>query len=98
LGIADVLAPKSVLVKGGLAAETLVDGRAAVALQQISEILGVPGVTLLGPLPAAIQTYTTCSGALAADTYQSIAAQAFLATMTRPAAGEVMRARGMNEP
>ncbi len=49
LGIADAMAPKSVLVKGGLAAEALLDGRADVAVQQISEIIAVPGVTLVGP-------------------------------------------------
>ncbi|MFL5256402.1 MAG: molybdate ABC transporter substrate-binding protein [Rhodopila sp.] len=98
LGIADAVAAKSVLVKGGLAAETLVDGRAALALQQISEILAVPGVTLVGPLPDAVQRYTTYSGAIGADTQQAEAARAFLATMTGPAARATMKARGMNEP
>ena len=56
LGIADAMAPKSVLVKGGLAAEALLDGRADIVVHQISEILAVPGVSLVGPLPAEIQT------------------------------------------
>ncbi len=98
LGIADALAPKSVLVKGGLVAETLLDGRATLALQQISEILSVPGVTLVGPLPAPVQAYTTYSGALAADSRHADAGRRFLATMTGTSARAAARAHGMNEP
>ncbi|WP_428486938.1 molybdate ABC transporter substrate-binding protein [Rhodopila sp.] len=98
MGIADAMAPKSVLVKGGLAADTLLDGRADLALQQISEIIAVPGVTLVGPLPAAIQSQTTYAGAIAADSAQPEVAQAFLATMADPVVRPVLAAKGMTPP
>lgn len=98
LGIADALAPKSVLVRGGFAAEAVADGRASMALQQISEILGMHDVTLVGPLPDSIQLYTTYTGAVSAGTAQGAAARAFLSTMASPAAKSVIAARGMTDP
>ncbi len=55
LGIADRIKPKAVLVPGGLVAERLVNDQADIALHQISEILAVPGATLVGPIPREIQ-------------------------------------------
>jgi len=98
MGIADAMAPKSVLVNGGLAAATLLDGQADLALQQISEIIAIPGVTLVGPLPTEIQTETTYAGAIAAGSSKTDAAQAFLAAMADPAARPVLTAKGMTPP
>lgn len=98
MGIADVMAPKSVLVKGGLAAKAVSDGRADIVLQQISEIIAVPGVTLVGPLPPAIQNLTTYSGAIAAGSTVPDAARAFLAAMAGSAARPVLQAKGMTPP
>ncbi len=79
MGIAAQLRPKAVLVPGGLVAQRLLSGEADPALRQISEILAVPGTTLVGPMPAAIQNHTAHAGALAANTAQSEGAAALLA-------------------
>ncbi len=97
LGIAQSLAGKTVLVNGGLAAKAVQDGQADIVLQQISEIVGVPGITLLGPLPEPIQMMTTYSGALSAAA-RSDAARAFLAAMTGPQARAVIASKGMDAP
>ena len=47
---------KSVLVNGGLAAETVARGEAEIALQQASELRLVPGVQFAGLLPEASRT------------------------------------------
>src|SRR5919205_1740046 len=57
LGIADAIKPKAVLVPGGLVAERVANGEAEIGVHQISEILAVKGVSLVGPLPPAIQDY-----------------------------------------
>ena len=98
LGIADAMAAKSVLVKGGLAAEALLDDRADIVVQQISEIMAVPGVTLVGPVPAEIQRQTVYAGAIAAASSAPDAARAFLATLAGPAAAPVLAAKGMSPP
>ena len=98
LGIADAMAPKSVLVKDGLAATAVADGRADIVLQQVSEVIAVPGVTLVGQLPAAIQNLTTYSGAVAAGSTAPDAARAFLAAMAGSAARPVLEAKGLTPP
>jgi molybdate transport system substrate-binding protein len=98
LGIADAMAPKSVLVNGGLAAEAVTDGRAAIVVHQISEIISVPGVTLVGPLPPEIQSETVYAGAIASNAAVPDTARAFLAALTDPAAHAVLIEKGMAPP
>jgi molybdate transport system substrate-binding protein len=98
LGIADAMAPKSVLVNGGLAADAVADGRATIVVHQISEIISVPGVTLVGPLPAEIQSETIYAGAISSKSAVPDAAAAFLATLTSPAAHAVLIEKGMMPP
>jgi molybdate transport system substrate-binding protein len=98
LGIAEAMAPKSVLIKGGLAATAVADGRADVVVQQISEVLAVPGVTLVGPLPPEIQNLTVYAGAIAAGSAVPDAAKAFLATLAGPEARSVLATKGMAPP
>src|SRR6266567_389686 len=64
LGIADAVKDKTVLWPGGYAAEAIVKGQAELCVHQISEILPVKGVTLVGPLPRELQKITTYSVAL----------------------------------
>lgn len=98
LGIAAQVAPKAVLVKGGYSAARIVSGEADIAIQQISEILPVTGVTLVGPLPEEIQNYTSYTGGVSTTSSHAAAAQAFLSSMSNAAALETIRAKGMAAP
>lgn len=95
LGISEAVRTKAVLVPGGLVAEKLVSGEADLAIHQISEILPVAGAQLVGPLPEAIQNYTTYAGAVNARTGYPQAAQAFLAALSGSEAAQTLRAKGM---
>jgi len=95
LGIADRIRPKAVLVPGGLVAERLVDGQADIALHQISEILAVPGATLVGPIPREIQNYTVYAGALSTTARDATAARALLAALKGPGAEAILKDKGM---
>ena len=98
MGIAAQIAPKAVLVPGGLVAQRLVSGEADLAVHQISEILAVPGVTLVGAIPADVQNYTVYAAAVSAQSTQSAAAQQLLTLL----AGAQVRAQlaplGMEAP
>jgi molybdate transport system substrate-binding protein len=96
LGIADAMARKSVLVHGGLAAEAVIDGRADIVIQQISEIMAVPGIKFVGPLPDAIQMRTVYAGAIAAASVHQAASRAFLVSIRQ--ARDVMTQKGLTPP
>ena len=97
-GMAEQITAKAVLVPGGTVATRLVTGEADLAIHQISEILVVPGVTLVGPLPAEVQNYTVYSGAPALATRDAAATQALLAWLGSDAARAVLAAKGMLPP
>lgn len=95
LGIRDEIRAKSVLVKGGYSADRVAGGEADLAIQQISELLPVKGTTLVGPLPAPIQSYTTYSAAPAAATTHAEAARALIALLHSQDSNEAIAAAGM---
>ena len=95
LGIADQIRPKAKLKKGGLVAEWVADGTAELGIHQISEIVAVKDVTLVGPLPKDIQNTTTYAVALGAAAKNKDAAAAFIKTLSGPTAATVLKAKGM---
>src|SRR5713226_8624038 len=85
LGIADAVRAKTQLVAGGYPAEKVASGEAEVVVHQISEIVPVKGVVMIGPLPSDLQKVTVYSAGLAARSTQPAAARAFMAFLVRPA-------------
>ena len=95
IGVADAIKDKTILVPGGLVAERVATGQAEIGLHQISEILAVKGVTLVGPLPAEIQNYTTYAAGLAAAAKDVDAAKALINALAAPAVEALLKGRGM---
>jgi molybdate transport system substrate-binding protein len=95
LGIGQEVRAKSVLVTGGFSAERLVTGEADIAVQQISEILPVKGVVLVGPLPAEIQNYTTYSVGISSNAKQATAAMSLINLLRSKQSGETIASKGM---
>ncbi len=95
LGIAADVKPKAKLIPGGAVAEHVAKGEAELGIHQISEILPVKGVTLVGPLPAEIQNYTIYAAGIGAHAKESDAAKALLKALSGPAAVEVLKSKGM---
>ncbi|MDP2817598.1 MAG: substrate-binding domain-containing protein [Polaromonas sp.] len=99
-GIADEIQDRMVQAPPGVPVGALV-ARGAVELgfQQLSELLNVEGITVLGPLPPAIQIITTfCAGvhaSVAAGSAQAGRVHALLDYMRSPQAAEAKRRQGM---
>jgi molybdate transport system substrate-binding protein len=98
MGIASQLKAKAVLLPRGAVAQLVVSGEADIALQQISEIVGVPGATLVGPIPAEVQNYTVYAGGVSASARDAAAAQSFLALLGSAEAQATLPAKGMQAP
>jgi len=98
MGIAAELKPKTVLVKGGLAAEKVMTGEVEIAMQPASELLAVPGAMLVGPIPLEVQTYILYSGAVSAGARDQGAADALLAALHGPDKAALLKKKGMELP
>lgn len=85
-----VQAPAGVPV-GRLVAE----GQVELGFQQLSELMSLPGITVVGPLPPAVQITTTFSGSIAAVAAQADAVRSLLAWMASPATDTLKQRHGM---
>jgi len=95
LGIADQVNAKAVLVQGGAVADHIADGEAEIGVHQISEILPVAGVTLVGPLPAEIQNYTVYAAGVGTAAKDAATARALVKFLAGPHALSIIKAKGM---
>jgi molybdate transport system substrate-binding protein len=85
LGIAEAMKPKTTLVPGGYPAELVAKGQVEMVVHQISEIVPVKGVILVGPLPKELQKVTTYAAGVAAKSASPELARGFIAFLSRPA-------------
>jgi molybdate transport system substrate-binding protein len=96
LGIADAVKSKTTRVPGGYPAELVAKGEVEMVVHQISEIVPVRGVTLLGPLPKDVQKVTTYSAGIAKKSASPEAARAFVAFLTSPTVKAKLAAAGLD--
>jgi len=76
----------------------LARGDADLGFQQLSELLHVPGVCILGPLPSSIQAITVFSAAVASASDHKADAHALVAYLASAPTAEVKRRHGMDPP
>lgn len=96
LGVADQVKPKLKQTATGVFVGSIIaNGEVEIGFQQVSELSQYSGVDYVGPLPAAVQNYTTFSSGILAGAKEVDAARALVRYITSPAAGAVFRKRGM---
>jgi len=82
LGVADQVLGKSRKVRGPPSGEpvaaVVARGEVEIGFQQVSELIHVPGVTYVGPIPAELQPGATFAGAISSAARQPEAALALL--------------------
>jgi molybdate transport system substrate-binding protein len=95
-GITEQIKDRIVQAKPGVPVGALIaQGEVALGFQQLSEMMGVPGITVLGPLPDALQITTTFSGSVAATSGQADAVRAMLSFWASVACAETKVRHGM---
>lgn len=95
LGIAEQMKAKTVNRPGGYIGTVVVAGEADIALQQIPELLAVPGLDCVGPVPDAVQKSFETSIALFSASPHAKAAQAMIEFFANPANTPLFRAKGL---
>jgi molybdate transport system substrate-binding protein len=93
LGIASQVS--TLVVPSGFTAERLVSGEADLAVQQISELLMVPGIEVVGPLPSEIQTPAMFSAGLLSGSGQPEQAASLLRFLGSAEVAPMLRRSGL---
>jgi molybdate transport system substrate-binding protein len=88
LGIADRVNERAVVVPGGFTAKYLLTGECDLAVQQISELMSVEGVEVVGPFPERYQVTTDFSVAIFADAEDRELAARFVTHLSSPQAAD----------
>lgn len=95
-GIADELAPRLLQAPPGVPVGRLIsDGKVSLGFQQLTELMNVRGVEVLGPLPDDTQLITVFSAAICAVSGRVDVARHFLSFLTSESASAVKRVFGM---
>ena len=95
-GIAGQIAPRLVQAPPGVPVGSLVaKGEVELGFQQLAELMNLPGITVLGPLPPAIQIITVFSAGLSTTSAQADAVKTFLNWAASPATADIKLRNGM---
>jgi molybdate transport system substrate-binding protein len=96
LGIAAQVKPKYMLRDtAAQVGEVVANGTVELGVAPVSEILPVKGVALVGPFPAAVQSYVEMTGAVSVSAKEKGAALDLIQFLTAPANLSVINAKGM---
>lgn len=95
LRIAEAIRARATIIPAGFTAEKLLSGEADLAIQQISELMVVDGIDIVGPFPAAVQSVMHFSAAVLARSAKREVANAFLSTLATSEAADAFRAFGL---
>lgn len=96
LGIADRVLPKCRRIEGGeRVGAVIARGEAEIGFQQISELLPVPGIDHITPLPPEVQKLSIFSAGVAATTSDSDAARAVITFLSSLDASESIKNSGL---
>ncbi len=95
LGIADAMKDKARKIPATPVGEIVARGEAELGFQQISEMLPVPGIDIVGQLPPELQKITVFSAGIATGSKEPEAGKALIKFLASPAAGAVIVKSGL---
>lgn len=99
LGVADQVAGKARKVRGPPTGEpvgaVVARGEVEIGFQQVSELIHVPGITFVGPIPADLQLVTVYAAAITSAANEPEAARALIAFLSSTAAAPAVLKAGL---
>ena len=99
LGITEAMHPKCTYGPGGpagLIGNYLVRKEVEIGIQQLPELMAVPGIDIVGPLPPDIQSMTVFAAGLSTAAKNVDGAKALIKFLTTPAAKAVFKSKGLD--
>lgn len=98
LGIRDAVRAKATLGEGGFIAEKVARGEVEMAFHQMTEMLPVQGITIVGPLPDALQKRTVYTGVVMKGARNPAGARALLDYLASAEGRKAFLDRGFTAP
>ena len=95
MGIASEINARARISPSGLTAERLVTGEADLAVQQLSELMQVPGIEVVGPIPRELQTAAVFSAGRLAASVKATQSDALLKYLASPEVAPVLQGCGL---
>ena len=95
LDIQDAVKAKAITQPGGRIAGLVSSGKAEIGVQLESELVGMPGVEYVGPLPAALQMEIIFSAGIFSSSAKSALAEELIQFLCKPEYAAVYRKNGM---
>ncbi len=95
LEVRDEVKQKSRMIPAEPVGKVVARGEAEIGFQQISELLPIPGIVILGPIPAEVQKITVFSAGIATGAQEPAAAKALIAFLASSQARPVIISTGL---
>jgi len=96
LGVTEQMKSKAKMIPAEPVAAGVARGESELGFQQVSELLPIPGVDLVGPLPGAVQKITIFSAGIASGAREPDAGKALIAFLASPAAAPTLKKTGLD--
>jgi len=94
LGVAEPINAKAI-IRDGLAGELAARGEVEIAVQQISELMQVKGIDIIGPLPASLQKTTVFSAGIFTAARKADSAIALIDWLSTRETAAIIRSKGL---
>ena len=95
LGIANQIRAKCKKIESEMVGTAVARGDVEIGFQQMSELLPIPGIDIVGALPSEVQRVTIFSGGVTVDAKQPTGALHLLRFLASPAATQAIEKSGM---